>query len=172
MQQQPLEVQDLKPKAPPSPPTVTADLNRSLSLLQRILLATDGTVTDLIALITGEPIRVKRLEQWIRKETPPEKLACEHSVELLTRKILLSGPSKNYLYAESLFVFERLSPAIQRQLLTTDRPIGLMWKEERLESYREIIEQKIEPCPEIAAHFDLDESAPFASRTYIVHRLH
>jgi len=145
--------------------------DHSMSLFQKILLATDGTVTDLIALYTGEPIRVKRLGQSIRTEIAPDILACPQPIELLSRKILLSGSKRNYLYAESLFVFNLLSESIQRQLLTTDRPIGLMWKEERLESYREILEHKIELCADIAGHFELPASTLFASRTYLIHQL-
>jgi chorismate-pyruvate lyase len=141
-----------------------------LSLFQKIMLSTDGTVTDLIALYTGEPIRVKKLEQSIRLEVPPDVLRCEGPTKLLSRKILLSGASSNYLYADSLFAFERFSRSIQDQLLNTDRPIGLMWKEERLETFREIVEQKVAPCAEIANHFDLPAAAPFVSRTYHVHQ--
>ena len=142
----------------------------SLSLFQRVLLSTDGTVTDLIALYTGEAIRVKKLEQGIRMAIAPDALRCDGQTKLLHRQILLSGVSKNYLFADSLFVFERFSQSIQEQLLNTDRPIGLMWKEERLETYREIIEQKVEPCAEIASHFDLPDSAMFVSRTYLIYQ--
>ncbi len=153
------------------PDTITSKgLDQSLSLFQKVLLSTDGTVTDLIALYTGEPIRVKKLEQGISEAVAPDVLCCNGTTKLLSRKILLSGISKNYLYADSLFVFERFSKSIQEQLLNTDRPIGLMWKEERLETYREIVDQKVEPCAEIAEHFDLLASAPFVSRTYLIHQ--
>lgn len=143
--------------------------NHDLSLFQKILLATDGTVTDLIGLYTGESIRVKKLEQAIREELAPPALKCAGPTRLLIRRILLSGASKNYLFADSVFVFERFSKSIQEQLLNTDKPIGLMWKEERLETYREIVEQKVEPCADAAKHFELPASAPFVSRTYLIH---
>jgi chorismate-pyruvate lyase len=143
--------------------------NNDLSLFQKILLATDGTVTDLIALYTGESIRVKKLEQSIQLGIAPPELRCSAPTRLLHRRILLSGLSRNYLYADSTFVFERFSKSIQEQLLNTDKPIGLMWKEEKLETYREIVEQKVEPCAEIAAYFDLPATAPFVSRTYLIH---
>jgi chorismate-pyruvate lyase len=101
----------------------------------------------------------------------PTILACDHVVDLLSRKILLSGSNNNYLYADSLFVFNRLSASIRQQLLTTDKPIGLMWKEERLETYREIIDSRVEICAEAASHFGLSASSPFASRTYVIYRL-
>ena len=140
-----------------------------LSLFQRILLATDGTVTDLIGLYTGESIRVKKLEQSIRLDTAPPALRCSEPTRLLHRRILLAGAAKNFLYADSTFVFERFSESIQQQLLNTDKPIGLMWKDERLETYREIIDQRIETSAEVAAHFDLPATADFVSRTYLIH---
>ncbi|HYM36643.1 MAG TPA: chorismate pyruvate-lyase family protein, partial [Steroidobacteraceae bacterium] len=125
-------------------PTVHSDQKttseRRLSLMQKILLSTDGTVTDLIALYTGERIRVKKIEQNVEVKTAPKLLACDSPLKLLSRKILLSGASRNYLYADSVFVFERFSVSIQDQLLNTDRPIGLLWKEARLETYREIVD--------------------------------
>jgi chorismate-pyruvate lyase len=142
---------------------------QDLSLFQKILLATDGTVTDLVALYTGESIRVKKLDQAIRVETAPHELQCAEPTRLLSRKILLCGVEQNYLYADSIFVFERFSQSIQDQLLNTDRPIGLLWKEDRLETYREVINQKIEISPEIAKHFDLDPQAPLVSRTYLIY---
>jgi len=66
-------------------------------------------------------------------------------------------------------VLERLSKSIQDQMLNTDRPIGLLWKEERLETFREIVGQAVEPCAAIAQYFDLPPSAPFVSRTYLIH---
>ena len=66
-------------------------------------------------------------------------------------------------------VLERLSASIQDQMLNTDRPIGLLWKEERLETFREIVRQGVETCTEIAHYFDVPASAPFVSRTYLIH---
>ncbi len=140
-----------------------------LSLFQRILLATDGTVTDLIALYTGEAIRVTKLEQSVVTGAARAELGCEGTTQLLQRRILLCGTQQNYLYADSQFVFERFSAWMQQQLLETDRPIGLLWKEARLETFREIIAQGIEPGGAIAQHFGLPPTAPFVARTYLVH---
>jgi chorismate-pyruvate lyase len=141
----------------------------SLSLFQKILLSTDGTVTDLIGLYTGEAIRVKKLGQSIEMQTAPDTLKCSGLTRILNRKILLSGATKNYLYADSIFVFDRFSASIQNQLLTTDRPIGLMWKEERLETYREIVAQEVAAIADVAVHFSLPVTALFVSRTYLIH---
>jgi chorismate-pyruvate lyase len=140
-----------------------------LSLFQKVLLATDGTVTDLLALYAGEPIGVRKLAQSIRDEHAPAELQCPGPTRLLSRNILLIGAANTYLYAESLFVLDRLSKSIQQQMLETDRPIGLLWKEARLETFREVVRQAVEPCEAIAHHFDAPATAPFVSRTYLIH---
>jgi chorismate-pyruvate lyase len=147
---------------------MTIDRN-DLSLFQQVLLATDGTVTDLIALYTGEQIRVRKLEQSIRTDLAPAILRCDKPAQLLMRKILLCGTERSYLYADSIFVFERFSKSIQDQLLNTDRPIGLLWKEERLETYREIVNQQIDTSAEVANHFGIEASEALVSRTYLIH---
>jgi chorismate-pyruvate lyase len=144
-------------------------MTSELSLFQKVLLATDGTVTELIALYASEPIRVKKLTQEIREEVAPAELACSGPARLLIRAILLAGAKTNYLHAESTFVLERLPERIREQMLETDRPVGLLWKEQRLETFREIVRQSIDPCAAIAHHFDLQTSAPFVARTYLVH---
>lgn len=141
-----------------------------LSLFQQVLLATDGTVTDLVALYTGEPIHVRKLDQQIRVGQAPPLLACAGPERLLTRRILLCGQERAWLYAESVFVFERLSAHVQEQLLQTDRPIGLLWKEQRLETFREIVQRGVEAAPDLADHFALDAMEQFVSRTYLIHQ--
>lgn len=140
-----------------------------LSLFQKILLATDGTVTDLLALYTGAAIRVTKIEQSVATGTARPELQHPSPARLLSRRILLSGASRNYLYADSQFLFERFSAWMQQQLLETDRPIGLLWKEARLETFREIIAQGIESDGAVAPHFGLPATTPLVARTYLVH---
>jgi chorismate-pyruvate lyase len=143
--------------------------NCDLTLFQKILLATDGTVTDLVALYAGEPIRVKKLDQLILENQTDAALRCAGPTRMLSRTILLCGASQNYLYAESRFVLERLPRWLHEQMVDTDRPLGLLWKEARLETFREIIDQRVEPGAAIASFFGLPASDSFVSRTYLVH---
>jgi len=141
-----------------------------VSLFERVLLATDGTVTDLIALFAGEPIRVQKLTQAICEgSAAPPELDCATPSSLLVRSILLSGATKNFLYAESQFVLDRLPESIQEAMLHTDRPVGLLWKEARLETFREVIGQSIGARAAIAQHFGVPPETDFMSRTYLVH---
>lgn len=136
---------------------------------QQILLNTDGTVTDLIALLTGESIRITKLHQELVFERGPAALDLKEETSLLHRVVLLSGTEKHYLYASSYYVLERMPDRMQIQLLETDTPIGLLWKEARLEMYREVVEQKVETCPELCAYFSDMEGETFLSRSYVVH---
>src|SRR5690606_7603472 len=101
----------------------------SLSLQQQVLMTTDGTVTDLVALFSGESIRITKLEQESIRSLGPRELELQSPAALLRRVILLSGAEKHYLYAESYFVLQQLSASMQRALLETDIPIGLLWKQ-------------------------------------------
>lgn len=140
-----------------------------LNFFEKILLATDGTVTDLITLYADEPIRVQKLEQVACEQAAPPELACAKPTQLLVRKILLSGATRNYLYAESHFVLERLPEFVRQQMLESDRPIGRLWKEARLETFREVVTQSVAPCAAVARHFEVAAIEPFVSRTYLVH---
>lgn len=140
----------------------------SLSLFQKVLLTTDGSVTELLSMYTGEPIRAEKIEQSIKYGLAPVGLDCSDRARLLHRKIMLKGPTKGYVFAESFFVFERLSTSIQEKLLQTETPIGALWRQEKVEMYREIIEAKVEVCGRTALYFDLPSETRLLSRTYIV----
>ncbi|MEK7321613.1 MAG: chorismate pyruvate-lyase family protein [Pseudomonadota bacterium] len=142
--------------------------DRSLSLFQKILLTTDGTVTDLLSLYTGEIIRVKKLEQSITRDRASAALKVPPETPLLKRKVLLAGRTRHYLYAESFFVLERLSRSTQHKLLNSDHPIGTLWKEERAEMYRELIQCKLALCDVVSRFFGLRPQVPILSRTCLI----
>jgi len=143
--------------------------DKSLSLFQKILLITDGTVTDLLSLYTGEKIVVKKLDQKFTLSGAAEEWLYPLETPILIRKILLSGTIENYIYAESIYNFELHSRSIQYKLLETNQPIGLLWKEEKLETFREIIEYRIEPAQSLATHFGILPQELLLSRTYLIY---
>lgn len=140
----------------------------SLSLPQCILLMTDGTVTDLLKLYAGEAISARRLEQTITRNNTQPLLSVPPETALLKRRVVLCGDKTNYLYAESFLVFDMLTETMRYKLLETDCPMGHVWKEERLETYREVVEHRIAPCPRVSMHFDVPLHIPILSRTYRV----
>lgn len=148
----------------PTPDRLIAD-DDSLSLLQKVLLTTDGTVTQLLEILTGERIRVDKLEHELVRGGPA-LLDVPQTEPVLSRKILLRGATAAYMYAHSFLVPSRLPQGMQAQMLGTDTPIGQLWKAARLETYREIVDYRREADPAIAALFGIE--SPILSRSYLI----
>ena len=140
----------------------------SLTLFQKVLLTTDGSVTELLSMYTGEQIRAEKIEHSITYGGGPQILGCSENAQFLHRKILLKGSGKSYLFAESFFVFDRFSTSMQYKLLHTDAPIGLLWRQEKVEMYREIVGAGIEICERTASYFDMPGDTRLLSRTYLI----
>ena len=149
----------------PTTERVIAD-DRTLSVLQKALLTTDGTVTQLLEIYTGENISVQKLEHSLVKGAP-SSLEVSATEPVLSRRILLRGATRPYMYAHSWLVPSRMPKGMQETILQTDTPIGQLWKAARLETFREIIDFRREHDPFIAALFGVD--APLLSRTYLIH---
>ena len=141
-----------------------------LTLFQKILLSTDGTVTDLLALYCGLPIQTFKVEQSLQAGGP-DALGVGAHVPVLHRSVILGSDAVTpYLHAHSHFVVDRLSAATRRDLLETDLPIGLLWRRERLEMYREIIACKRVTDARIAGLLHVAPETNLLARTYrIVH---
>jgi chorismate-pyruvate lyase len=155
------------------PPTENSSLllDPALTLFQKVLLTTDGTVTQLLELYTGQSVRVHKLGQQVAPGAASAALQTNTGDLILNRRILLCTEQQHLLYAESRFVIDRLPASVQQQLIETDRPIGLLWREHHMETYREIISQTREPAGELATHFaaDVDAQALLLSRSYLIY---
>ena len=113
-----------------------------LSLLQRMLLVCDGTLTDMVEAAFLEPIRLVK----IAVETVPvaeaiSELDLAPGALVMRRQILLQGATTatNYVYAESLIAVNALPSALRDALLNTDAPLGRLWVEHKLETRKEIL---------------------------------
>lgn len=145
--------------------------NVDLSLFQRVLLHSDGTVTDLISTYYQQPIHVTKLKQKIITSKSITSLQLTSETELLQREILLSDAQDNhYLYAESFFVLDRMEANFRKQLLETETPIGLLWQQEKSETFREIIDHNLEKNESLQRYFNSATDDQFLSRTYRVHQ--
>lgn len=141
----------------------------SLSLFQKTLLVTDGTVTDLLRLYTHKEITVEKISQKMTLSGSKESKLCVSDTPILKREILLGHKGENYVYANSIFVYENMSRKSQYALLETDRPIGLLWKEDKIDTFRDIIEIRVEYCDSLTAFFDVPLGTEFLARTYIIY---
>ncbi len=143
-----------------------------LSLLQRMLMMTDGTLTKMLETYTQEYLDVVKLSEeavTLTSDIPHMKLFAGDEVS--QRKILLKGRTtrRNWLYAESIIVPERLPAEFQRQLVETRTPIGKLWKRYKLETFKEPICYCRESAENVFFYFDLHHTDPVLSRTYVAH---
>src|SRR5574337_1110544 len=116
---------------------------KDITPFQRILLTTDGMVTEILEAYLWERMKVIKLFQGnfvLDCEIPSLEVGKECMV--MQRKVLLCGKlsQKNHLYAESIIVPDRLDEKIRDSLLNTNKPIGLLILENRLETFREILD--------------------------------
>lgn len=143
----------------------------SLSTLHRILLTTDGTLTEILEAYFLERLQLIKLsEEFVRQEGPLRQLDLRGGESVIVRRILLQGEQsrRTYIYAESLIVLDRLDAPIRHKLLHTQTPIGRIWIESRLETFKEFIRAQREPAEDLGEYFRIDEDEPLISRTYRV----
>jgi chorismate-pyruvate lyase len=152
-------------------------LNRShidpvaLSTFQRILLTTDGTVTDMLEAYLCEQIQLLKLsEELVNTTHYIQHMELPEGSEAIERKILLRGriSRKNYLYAESIVVLDRLEDSFRNELVNTKTPIGKLWLEKRVETFKEIIDSGKHPSGELSQYFNIEPEENIFFRTYCV----
>lgn len=159
----------------------------ALSLFQKILLSTDGTVTGLLSLYARRPLRARKVAQSLEigildpaslgaagvgraSAATIDPLDAAPHERILRRTIVLGSEGDGeLLFADSRFMFDRFSQAIQDGLLHTELPIGLLWRRERLETYREIVDCRSETCAPVAALLGVPEGSLLYARTYVIY---
>lgn len=143
----------------------------TLSTFQRILLTTDGTVTDILEAYLFEQIRVvKLLEELVAIAQDIPALELKQGTDVILRKILLQGKisRRNFIYAESIIVPERLDENFRDELLKTRTPIGKIWLEHKVETFKEILDSGKEPANGLSSHFTIEPREEILFRTYRV----
>ena len=142
-----------------------------LSSFQRILLTTDGTVTEILEAHLWEAMRIIKLYQdCMETDASVPYLDIGPHAPVLVRKIILRGESseRNYIYAESIVALDRLDDRIRLGLIETQKPVGQLMLEARLETFREILSCCYEPAEEIGEYLGVSPDARLISRTYRV----
>ena len=145
---------------------------RDIDAFQRILLKANGTVTAMLEAYLSEPIQVVKLSEHLTKmelKLPSLKLNREESV--IARKVLLQGKISqcNFIYADSLILINNLDKRFSNSLLNTKIPIGKLWSEQKVETFKEIIDSGIEPANELGNYFDIEPQENLLFRTYAVY---
>ena len=142
-----------------------------LSVFQRIILTTDGTLTETLEAYLSEKIRLVKLSEDIVPITQDIlPLDITRGQEVIERKILLQGKisRNNWIYAESTLVPDRLDEKLKHGLLVSQEPMGRLWLEHKLETFKEIVDSALEPAEDLADYFKIKRSDKLLSRTYRV----
>jgi CheY-like chemotaxis protein len=141
---------------------------KDVTILQRILLGTNGTFTHIIEACTGEPIRVVKLDEVVEqaKGFHPE-LGDIDTETTLRRTVLLRGGRTDtaLIHADALVLLDRLPHGMGRELVSTRRPIGKLLVEHRVETFREIVHSGYEAAGGRAGWFGIDETDELLFRT-------
>jgi len=111
----------------------------------RICAGTDGSVTQLLEVLTGKKVDVKTLEQSVIKATPDtaKLLDIEVGDEVNSRLVTLNAGGTIYVLAKSLAPLKRMPQAVRDDLMRADIPIGKILREHKLETRRDILDMKI-----------------------------
>lgn len=113
-----------------------------LGLIERMLMTTDGTVTNLLEHVVGETITTSQLGHCMAPVDPDAAAALPYPVSsLLTRTTKLVGTETGTVYvrATSVFCPDALPAQVRTSLLTTGEPLGRLLRRNRIESFREIL---------------------------------
>jgi chorismate-pyruvate lyase len=141
----------------------------SLDLLQRILLVTDGTLTDTLEAAFLEPIGLRKIALDILTATARvDELEICPGQPLLQRKILLYGETslRPYVYAESLLALDRLPAKFREELIHSDTPMGRLWSEHKMETWKELLTVGRYRTEKLAGYLGTEPGADCLMRRY------
>ena len=141
----------------------------SLGLIARLLLISDGTLTDMVEAAFLEPIELVRLSIDSDEATVHDDvLEIKPGDPLMRRRILLQGgvSRTNYVYAQTLIALNSLPEAIRDGLMRSGSPIGRLWVQHKLETRKEMLSMWREPAGELGRHFGIAADAEVQGRTY------
>jgi chorismate-pyruvate lyase len=142
-----------------------------LSAFQRIVLNTNGSVTDILESYLSEPIHLFKLSEKLAKmerELPNIKSSKEEPV--FARKVLLRGKisRRNFVYAHSWILINNLDERFSHDLLNTKTPIGKLWSQQKVETFKEMIDSGKEPANGLSDYFCVEPEENMLFRTYSV----
>jgi beta-ribofuranosylaminobenzene 5'-phosphate synthase len=146
-----------------------------LSPMQKFLLGTDGSVTQILEAITGKPVSIEtRVQKIIAADpTTAERLGVSQGDQVNYRvvEIKTAASGEVLIYAISYTPIARLSLEFKEDLMRADIPIGRIIQNHRIEARREILNAWVSPASEEAGRiFSVCSHEPLLSRQYrIIH---
>jgi beta-ribofuranosylaminobenzene 5'-phosphate synthase len=142
-----------------------------LSPMQKFLLGTDGSVTQILEAITGKKVMIETLMQKI---IPADPKTAEHlgisegdPVNYRVVEIKTAGSREVLIHAISHTPIARLSSDFRDDLMKADIPIGRIIQSHRIEARREILNARVSPATDEAGRiFSIAKHEPLLSRQY------
>lgn len=141
----------------------------TLDLLHRVLVTTDGTVTDMLAAAFLEEIELVKLSVTISPSARPvPALELDAGAMLMHRLIALRGASSGtrYAHAEVLIAADALAPDFRRDLIEGRVPLGELWLRHKLETWKERPRVRERTADDVAEPLELDPDELIIERTY------
>lgn len=114
-----------------------------ISRAQRALIGTDGSVTRLLEVFSSDPIGIHTISQQII--TAPEKIADDldintgDEVNYRVVNLINKRTHETLIQAVSYAPLKRLPDQARLKLMKADEPIGIILRDERMESRRELL---------------------------------
>jgi beta-ribofuranosylaminobenzene 5'-phosphate synthase len=146
-----------------------------ISPVQKFLLGTDGSVTQILESITGKKVVIRTL---VQKVVPADRAAADNliiaqgdPVNFRIVEIRTEESGEVLIYATSHMPINRLSPAFKDDLMKADIPIGRIIRQHHIEARREILSARVTPATdEMGRVFAICKNEPVLSRQYqIIH---
>ena len=133
-----------------------------LDICARILLVTDGTVTELLEALVREPVILGYRHQSVENQGKLTKSPCLHRT--ITLQGELSGT--HWIYAKSRIFLDQLSQRAQSMLIEKSIPIGTILNTESADNHRQIIDCGFETDIHAAKLLGITSNNPFIFREY------
>ena len=159
-----------------SPQRPEAALLAELSCFQRLLLVTDGTVTEMLEQYLQESIQVHKLAEKVEKDVDQlpvghELFVSAQDMPVLKRQVLLQGKTTQqfWLHAESSVLLDHLPQGFRSDLLHSRQPIGRLWEKYKTETYKVMLKSGKLVAGKLAAHFGIRANDVLITRTYGVY---
>src|SRR5512138_472225 len=125
-----------------------------VSPVQKFLIGTDGSVTQLLESVTGKKVVIRTLVQQVvpaaREVADNLSIAEGDPVNHRIVEIKTEEDDEVLIYAISDTPVARLSPEFKDDLMRADIPIGRIIREHRIEARREILNARVTPAGEEA----------------------
>jgi chorismate-pyruvate lyase len=142
----------------------------NLSSTQKILLATDGSVTTILDVLKGQ-VNIRTLVQEFRKaDGEAASLLDVAEGDTINYRVVVIEGKEPLIYAISMIPVEKLNNNFKEDLIRADIPIGRILKKHNIESRREIKSVSLQEADSEMVDI-FKTNSPMLRRTYnIIHK--